>query len=227
MSSLTNLVIFAKDPRPGHVKTRLSPPLPPETAAALAGAFVSDLARRLLPLGCVTVALPPGDAPHRLAKLLPADVAFTGQGPGDLGAKLARVLGDALAAGAGVAVAIGADHPHVPLAPLREAVAAARDGDAGWIPTDDGGFACIALSRPVPGLFADVAWSTPDAAAGVRNNALRLGVSLRETGTWYDVDDVRDLRRFAAEPDARRRCPGTMRVLDAWRGALGKEGDGA
>lgn len=225
MSNLTNLVIFAKDPRPGHVKTRLSPPLPPVAAAELAGAFVADLARRLSELGRVTVALPPGDAPGRLAALLPPAIGFADQGPGDLGARLARALGDALD-GAAVAVAIGADHPHLPLAPLREAIAAARDGDAGWIATDDGGFACIALSRPAPGLFTDVAWSTPEAAAGVRNNARRLGVHLRETGTWYDVDTVEDLLRFAADPDSRRRCPGTMRVVDAWRKALEGEGGG-
>lgn len=226
MSNLTNLVIFAKDPRPGAVKTRLSPPLPPEAAAELAGAFVGDLARRLAPLGRVTVTLPPGDAPDRLAALLPPGVAFADQGPGDLGDRLARALDEALE-DAGVAVAIGADHPHLPLAPLREAIAAARGGGAGWIATDDGGFACIALSRPAPGLFDGVAWSTPGTAAGVRNNARRLGVHLRKTGTWYDVDTVEDLRRFAADPDSRRRCPGTMRVLDAWREALEGEGGGA
>ncbi|MBZ0270240.1 hypothetical protein K8I85_18970, partial [bacterium] len=63
MSNLTTLIIFAKDPRPGHVKTRLSPPLPPEAAADLAAAFVADLALRLAPLGDVCVALPPGDTP--------------------------------------------------------------------------------------------------------------------------------------------------------------------
>jgi uncharacterized protein len=225
MQNITHLVIFAKEPRPGHVKTRLSPPLSPVAAAALAAAFVSDLARRLAPLGHVTVALPPGDAAGRLAECVGPGVAFADQGPGDLGEKLARVTGDALAGGATVAVAIGADHPHLPLHRLREAIDAARAGDAGWIPTDDGGFACIAVSRLVPGLFEGVPWSTPGVAAAVRNNARTHGVSLRDAGTWYDVDTAEDLRRLVADPDSRRRCPGTMRVLDEWRHAF-DEGEG-
>lgn len=227
MPNITTLVIFAKDPRPGHVKTRLSPPLPPEAAAELAAAFVSDLARRLESLGRVTVALPPGDTPVRLAGALPTGTPFTDQGPGDLGARLARALDGALAHGAAVALAVGADHPHLPLLQVRTAIDAARAGHVGWIPTGDGGFACIALSRPVPGLFADVPWSTPEAADGVRNNARRLGVSLRDAGTWYDVDTIHDLRRLAADPDSRRRCAATMRVVDRWRHTLDEQGGGA
>jgi len=224
--NLITVFLFAKDPRPGHVKTRLSPPLPPGAAADLAAAFVADLVSRLAPLGDVRVALPPGDETARLSGQLPGGVRFTSQGHGDLGEKLSRALDAGLADGAAVAFVVGADHPHLPLRQAREAIAAARDGDVGWIPTDDGGFACIAVSRPVPGLFAGVPWSTPDAAAAVRNNARRLGVSLRDAGTWYDVDTVQDLRRLLADPDSRRRCPATMRVLEDWRHTLDEEEGG-
>lgn len=211
------LVVFAKVPRPGAVKTRLVPPLTATEAAALAAAFLDDLAGRL-----------PGTAEH-LALALPGSpgatdaaacarwtargFALAAQGDGDLGARLARVVVREFAAGHGPVAVLGSDHPHVPLAAVRDALAAARRGAAGWITTADGGFALMALPRALPNLFRDVPWSTPGVAAAVRARAADAGVALEDFGPTFDLDTAADLDRFLADSANARECPATWRAL--------------
>jgi len=203
---------------PGQVKTRLAGRLGSSETVALAGAFLTDVvaALQLLANFDIRVALPDGDSRARARAFLPSAIAIVRQGPGNLGDRLARVIAAELEAGASAAGVVGSDHPTLPPDRVRRCLETARDGRIGWIPTDDGGFAAIALSRPEPGLFAGVPWSTPGVADAVRGNARRLGLELIECGTWYDVDTPDDLDRLAAElarnPNC---CPATRAVLDA------------
>lgn len=214
---MISFVVFAKEPRPGAVKTRLVPPLTHDEAARLAAAFARDLVRRLAEPGGaeIRIALPTGDSAAGWMEGLGFPVRIVDQGDGTLGDRLGRALGDALEDGARVAVAIGADHPDLPRGMLQGTVDAALRGQVGWIPTEDGGYAALAVDRAWPGLFDRVPWSTPEVAEATRNNARSLGVTLVEAGTWRDVDDVEDLRRLAAEPELLRRCPETAEVLKA------------
>jgi rSAM/selenodomain-associated transferase 1 len=208
------ILVFAKEPVAGQVKTRLVPPLSPDQAARLAGAFLVDLVRALDALPAdLEIAVPPDSGRGVLGKLLGPDRQWLDQGPGDLGARLARTTTAAFDRRPGPVAVVGSDHPDLPAAQVAEALAAAGDGNVGWIPTEDGGYACLALPRPLPGLFQDVPWSTDGVADATRNNARRLGVSLCEAGRWYDVDRPGDLDRLAADPEAARRCPATWTVL--------------
>ncbi len=212
---MVSFVVFAKEPRPGRVKTRLVPPLTHEQAARLATAFVRDLVRRLLAPGDaeVRVALPPGDTGAGWLEGLGSGVRVVDQGEGDLGDRLDRALTEALADGARIAVAVGADHPDLPRSMLDELVSITGEEQCGWIPTEDGGYAAIGLGLPQPGLFRDVPWSTPRVAEITRNRARESGVSLHSAGTWRDVDVADDLMRLAGSPDSMRRCPETRRIL--------------
>ncbi len=228
----SSLVVFAKVPRAGSVKTRLVPPLTADQAAALAAAFLDDLAERL-----------PGAA-HRLVLALPgsptaADAeacarwtargfALAAQEDGDLGARLARVIAREFAGDHGPVAVLGSDHPHVPLRAVRGALAAAGRGGAAWIRTADGGFALLALPRPIPELFREVPWSTAGVAGAVLANAAAAGVSLEDFGPTFDLDTAADLERLLAEPAHSRECPATWRLLsgfgplrDARRGGHG------
>ena len=198
------------------MKTRLVPPLTHAEAARLARAFVADLARRLAGLDArLVLALPPGSAPEAFAGVLPPGVRIADQGPGDLGAKLACATGEEFRRGAAVVAAVGSDHPDLPRERIAAALAAAREGRVGWVTTRDGGYACVALPRPLPGLFERVPWSTPEVADATRNNARQLGVLLEDAGPWYDLDAPGDVDRFLAEPGAARECPDTWGVLTA------------
>ncbi|MDT5295574.1 MAG: uncharacterized protein QOJ76_2454 [Acidobacteriota bacterium] len=215
------IIIMAKAPRAGEVKTRLVPPLTPEEAAALAACFFADavsLARSVA--GEVVVAYAPADARARLEELARGGVTLWLEQEGaDLGARLSFVVARAAALGLGPLVLIGADSPtlppHIPASAL-DALACGR-ADAALGPADDGGFYAAALRAPAPGLFDRVEWSTPRAYAQTARNAARLGLRLLELPRWYDVDTPADLLRLRAElasdRDARRRAPATYEWL--------------
>jgi hypothetical protein len=210
------VLVFAKEPQPGLVKTRLVPPLRPHEAADLAAAFLHDLVARLDALDARRVlAVPPGTSDTAMRPFLPGGWELADQGPGDLGAKLATATGRAFDEGACPVAVIGSDHPHLPPERLIGCLAAAEAGDVGWVTTDDGGFACLALPRALPWLFEAIPWSTPAVAAATRNNASRCGVTLSDFGPWYDLDRAEDIDRFLVDPESRGRCPATWTALRA------------
>lgn len=214
---MESVVIFAKTPLVGRVKTRLAPRLGPLELTALAGAFLTDsvAALQLLANIDVRVALPDEDPRQPMREILGPAVPILPQGPGDLGDRLRRVTAAELSRDVRAVAVVGADHPTLPGAMIRRCLDAARPGRAAWVLTEDGGFAALALARPAPTLFRDVPWSAPGVAEAVRANARRSGVELVDCGRWYDVDTPEDLDRLAAElagsPDA---CPATRAVLD-------------
>ena len=211
---MATILLFAKEPVPGRVKTRLVPPLTPAQAARLAGAFLVDLVATLEGQPArLEIAVPADAGRANLEKLLGPDRHWVDQGDGDLGARLARTTAAAFARAPGPVAVVGSDHPNLPPDLVADALAAAAEGGVGWVPTEDGGYACVALPRPLPGLFEGVPWSTGGVADATRNNARELGVNLHEAGRWYDVDRPEDLERLAADPETRRRCPATLAVL--------------
>lgn len=225
----TSLVIFAKVPRPGEVKTRLVPPLTVVEAAALAAAFLDDLCARLDGAAARRVlALPRASDAAAGARWTAHGFAVIAQGDGDLGRRLARATAAEFASGHGPVAVLGSDHPHVPLPAVREAFAAAARGAVGWITTTDGGFALMALPRPLPALFEGIPWSTAGVAAATRARAAAAGVPLEDFGPSFDLDTAADLDRFLADSAHARECPATWRLLSGlsppWR--TRRDGDG-
>lgn len=208
-------VVLTKAPVPGRVKTRLIPLLTPEEAATLARAFLGDLLQtlRLFVTADIELAIPEGDPREPVRGVAGAGARVVDQGPGDLGARLARTSARRFARGARTVTLVGGDHPNLPASCLARSIAAARRGRVGWILTRDGGFAAMSLPRPLPGLFRGVPWSTPGVAAAVRDRARRERVVLADAGMWYDVDSPDDLRKLWRELADSRACPRTRAVL--------------
>ncbi|MGQ0721218.1 MAG: TIGR04282 family arsenosugar biosynthesis glycosyltransferase [Candidatus Eiseniibacteriota bacterium] len=209
-------IILTKAPIPGQVKTRLIPFLSAVESASLARAFLGDL---LETLRCfvttdIEVAVPTADARHSVREVAGPGARLVDQGPGDLGARLARTSARRFARGARTVTLVGGDHPSLPAPYLARSIAAARQGRVGWILTRDGGFAAMSLPRPLPGLFRAVPWSTHAVAAAVRERARRERVVLVDAGMWYDVDSPDDLRRLSRELAGSRACPRTRAVLN-------------
>jgi rSAM/selenodomain-associated transferase 1 len=190
------VVVLAKYPTAGRVKTRLAAHIGDEAAADLYEAFVRDLARRLRTLGCpVWWAVTP--ARRRFAALVRSRRCFPQRGR-DLGARMDHASRVVAARTGGPVLVLGADAPHVALPALAAAARAlARGADVVLGPAADGGYWLIGLRRPWRALFDDVAWSTPGVAAATRGRIRRLGLRGTEVALGWDVDEPRDLARLA------------------------------
>ena len=186
------LLVFAKPPRPGAVKTRLTPDLGAEGAAALARAFFADAwatAGSIHWAEAILVTTEP-DAPEwRSAGVQGA----WQQGEGDLGARLTRALRRALATGAGAVLAIGTDSPGLPRELLEAARAALAESDAVLGPCSDGGFYLLGLRTCPENLLASLPWSSDETFDRTRERLLEHGLTVEVLPTWFDVDQPEDL----------------------------------
>jgi uncharacterized protein len=192
------VIVIAKEPLPGRVKTRLSPPFPPEDAAALAEAALTDtlhavadtpVARRLLVLDGV-----PGD-------WLPRGFDVIGQRGGELDERLAAALADAYAAMPLPMVLIGMDTPQVTADQLADAVRSLTTGEADAVfgPAADGGFWLLGLRRPDRSLVAGVPMSQPDTGRVQLERLAGAGLRVALAARLADVDTFDDAELVAGE----------------------------
>jgi len=208
------LIVLAKAPAAEVTKTRLCPPLTPEGAAAFAAASLVDtLAVARSVEGCMLLLAHPPGAAGRLAALLGDDLppAFAVP-PGDVGAAMYFAMNYALDLDyqAAQVALIGSDLPGLPPAHIAQAFARLDDGaDVVLGPAEDGGYYLIATTAPHPALFTDIAWSTDAVYAQTVARAEACGLSLATIPTWYDIDDVADLRRCARDLAAYPEHPAT------------------
>lgn len=196
----TAVVVFAKAPRPGAVKTRLCPPLSPVAAARLYRCFLLDTLDGVRGLAGVTPVI--AYAPRRARALFAArhrGVRLLPQVGPDLGARMAGVFRRLFARGFEAVVIIGSDSPTLPRWHLEAAVRILGRADGVIGPSADGGYYLIGLRAPCPALFTGVPWSTDRVLATTLRRARRAGRRLRRLPAWYDVDTSDDLRRLAAE----------------------------
>lgn len=199
------IVIVAKLPVAGRVKTRLCPPLAPHEAAALYTCFLQDTTANVASLSAAEtyIALDTAALTRELQALvdaieLPASVRVIDQGEGDLGARLSHILTNALPERARV-VFIGADSPSLPLSYLEGAVRSLERHDVVIGPSDDGGYYLIGLSGSHTCLFADIAWSTKVVFEQTLARAAAAGLKVDVLPGWFDVDDYAGLCRLRQE----------------------------
>ena len=193
------LIVYAKAPDPGRVKSRLWPAIGPERAAHLQARLIDRALATARRAACAEVVL--ACAPRmrhpffdRVAKR--HGVARIAQGRGDLGARMHRSLERGLRRYRH-ALLMGADCPSLDTARLRRAVAELRAGaDAVFAPAEDGGYALVGLSRAAPALFRGVPWGSAGVMAGTRARLRRLGWRWVELPAVWDVDRPEDLARL-------------------------------
>jgi uncharacterized protein len=188
------IILFARAPVPGRVKTRLG--LPPERAAALHSAFVRDTLEMLLGLGAVELST---DTVTTAWSEYPA--ARSVQAPGDLGAKLQAAIEGGLARGHNGVLVLGSDSPTLPPEHVRALLDSTEDVALG--PTEDGGYYGICCRRARAGMFASVEWSSAETLETTVDALTRAGLAVEIGPRWYDIDEPRDLERLRRDPGLR------------------------
>lgn len=205
------LVLFARAPQPGLVKTRLAPLLGREGAARLYGAFLEDAARnyaRGQDWSPVLAADPSGDHPL-LTVLFGPPWRREAQAEGDLGSRLTAAFRAEAALGASAILAVGSDHPALPRGHLLEMFRTLRSGkEAAIIPAEDGGYCAIGLSRDIAPekVFEAIPWSTAGVLDATLARLAGLGAAVSVLEAFYDVDRPEDVGRLAK--DLASRDPG-------------------
>ncbi|MFJ2396401.1 DUF2064 domain-containing protein [Streptomyces sp. NPDC087843] len=185
---MSTLLVIAKEPRPGRVKTRLTPPFTPGQAATLAEAALVDtlLAVAATPARRRVLVLEGAPGPW-----LPPGIDVVPQCSGDLDERLAAAFADC----AGPALLIGMDTPQVTPELLTVDFA---DCDAYFGPAEDGGFWALGLAVPDPDLVRGVPMSTASTGAAQRERLTAAGLRVRDLPCLRDVDTAYDAGLVAA-----------------------------
>lgn len=188
------LMVFAKAPVQGTVKTRLAVDIGEETATALYRRMGRDIVDRVRDGMHRTVILyDPPDALEAMREWLGSDgLEFRPQASGDLGARLGAAFDDSLKDG-GAACVIGTDVPGLTQSLVDEAFAGLESGDVVLGPAEDGGYYLLGMKKPTPSLFREMAWSTDAVLAETRVRVRELGLQEVTLRTLLDVDTVADL----------------------------------
>ena len=197
------LVLFARAPVPGLVKTRLAAVLSPEGAAGLYRAFLEDASRVYVEpeWSSALYADPDPDEPSLVA-IFGSPWRRERQQEGDLGVRLIGAFEAERSRGANAVLAVGSDHPALPRQSLRELFRAVASGeDAAVIPARDGGYCAIALSRRASPetLFRGIPWSTDATLSVTLDSARRAGLRVAIAEAAYDVDRPEDLEWLATD----------------------------
>lgn len=184
MTEIGTLVVIAKEPRPGHVKTRLVPPLTHEQAADVAGAALGDTLRAVaaVPARELLVAFD-GDP----SRWVPDGWRVTPQPAGALDARLVAAF---RAAGPGPAVLVGMDTPQVRAEQIAAFDPSSYDACLG--PASDGGYWAIGFADPgqAAAAIADVPMSTDRTGAEQLHRLCSMGLRVQVLDELTDVDTI-------------------------------------
>jgi uncharacterized protein len=216
------LVIMAKAPRLGSVKTRLAGSLSLQAVTELYRCLLDDTIALTQALDHVEIAIMcPASDVDDLSRAVAKTVPIVPQtGPG-LAAGLASVFNHFATSGHQRVIAFNSDSPHLPASVLETAfdVLQARDLVVG--PTHDGGYYLVGARASHPGLFTRDGMGTANALEALLARAHALGLSVHLTDSFYDIDVEGDLTRLAAELKvAPARAPRTAAWLKQWGQAV-------
>jgi uncharacterized protein len=212
------LVIMAKAPRPGAVKTRLAPSLSPAAVAAFYCCLLEDTLALARSLGDVEVAImcPDSDV-SELAQLAGSEAGVVAQKGGGLAAGLTSVFAHFAEGHQRRTIAFNSDSPHLPRSVLGDAFETLSAHDVVVGPTHDGGYYLVGAKASHSTLFANDGMGTNSALERLLARARALELSVGFADCFYDIDVADDLSRLAAELRlAPERAPRTAAWLKEW-----------
>lgn len=197
---MESLIVFAKNPILGQVKTRLAESHGHEAAVRLYTAFLLDTMdlvsrwrnekvavdpnRRL-----ILYVTPESDDPVFAECVRRSGAKLQVQPPGDLGERLATIFETEFSRGARAVCAVGSDSPTLPMHLLEYAFRALQWQRVVLGPTADGGYWLVGAKRPVPDIFTDIPWSTHQVMQKTVERLETHDIEPHFLPFWYDVDD--------------------------------------
>jgi rSAM/selenodomain-associated transferase 1 len=221
LNTAGTLVVFAKAPRAGEVKTRMCPPLTPEQAADLYGAMLDDVLEATadfaprLSLAPVLAVHPP-TACALLARRAPPPFRVVPQRGASLSQRMEWALREALATGARHVLLRGSDSPTLTGEEVAATLAALADHDLALRPDRDGGYTLVGVRRRAAALFSHP-MSTGRVLQDTLDRAQRLGFSTAVSEIGFDLDTAADLSHLldTRGEDSDGNCPRTLAWLAA------------
>ena len=216
------LIVFAKAPRPGLVKTRMSPPLTLDQAAELYEAMLADILEASLRFARVLDLLPvlafyPPDAVEDFMRRVPAGFRLQPQQGADLAERMANAFSEAAAAGAERILLRGSDSPALSL-DLHQAVMDGLDSGEDLVLTPDqtGGYTLIGMRTPRPAVF-ELPMSTDEVMEQTLAAARSMGLQSSLTAPGFDLDTVGDFHSLdlLSEAEQLDLCPRTVKSISS------------
>lgn len=208
------LIVFARSPRAGHVKSRLTTLITPQEAADLYRAFLMDSLQQYASLNiAVRLYMSDEGLPH-----VPVFGATIKRQHGDdLGQRMQHAFQETAKAGYKQIIIIGTDHPTLPLVFLQRAFEELSEAPTICIgPTEDGGYYLLGMNPLIHGLFDGIVYSRPDVFSLTRARAYQTGANIIELPKWYDIDTPDDLRRLTKEESVPVNTLNILKQLNIW-----------
>lgn len=194
------LIMMAKFPAQGQVKTRLAAEIGEEQAVELSKRFILDLLQTLSSSDwALRLALYPWEKNEEMAVLIGGDIVQVPQRGGELGERMGNVFIDHFADGFSKIVMIGSDAPDLPLEFIDETFTALADHDAVLGPACDGGYYLIGFrqERFSTQIFDGLPWSTPELFPQQLKQIREQGLAVYILPPWQDIDTLADLKKMA------------------------------
>jgi rSAM/selenodomain-associated transferase 1 len=194
------VLLFARAPRLGTVKSRLAAAVGEEAALTVYRALGRRVVEQIAPVSSLTIWYDPPDALGEMRAWL-GEHAFRPQPEGDLGARITFGFREHFAAHPDRPVlAVGADAPEVDGETILAAARALAAGDVVIGPAQDGGYYLIGVSRPYPELFEGIPWGTSEVCEVTTGRCLALGTPPVLLPKLRDVDRLEDLAALGLWP---------------------------
>jgi uncharacterized protein len=194
------LVVVAKAPVPGEVKTRLTPEFTPEEAAGLYRCFLQDRIKAISALKGIelAIAFTPADAGDTFAAFTRNGFKLFSQKGKDLGERLNNIFLEKLAGAYDAVSIIDSDSPDLPGSTVEDSFKRllSNQTDVVFGPCYDGGYYLVGMRKPHPELFFDIPWSTESVLAKTLEKANNLNIRTNLLPWWNDLDTFEDLIRF-------------------------------
>lgn len=196
MGNIQALIIFAKAPVPGEVKTRLQTHLSPEECAALHESFIIDTVRIAKKINEADIFLycSPG-VEHPFFQKVSHDfnVRLVTQVGKDLGERMDTAINNGLKAGYKKVVIIGSDSPDLPYEYIEDGFGKLGSFDMVVGPCRDGGYYLIGGRRELP-VFNDILWGSNRVFEMTMKKAVESGITFSILQEWHDIDTWEDLQ---------------------------------
>ena len=206
------LIIFAREPRSGRVKTRLKKVLGPIHTTSLYKAFVKDVLQACRQVSCTQrVIYHTGSRKIPFLGQFKKHFEYQRQSGNDLGQRMLHAFSESKNKGFEKIVIVGTDTPHISPTIIRKAFHKLSRYNVVLGPSRDGGYYLIGLNDVIPGLFSGIRWGTQGVLLATIQKARRLKKKVCQLQPLDDIDTINSLRRFL------RTAPSVKQAVHSWK----------